>query len=318
MAADLQLVVKSADGTTETVRYKPGAKHAGRPATEYRLLVDGSEALPAGTRIIRRGRDLVVNFAEGEPFEILQWIDVEGSRLATGGAQALNADSGTYISALEVLSGESQLLSAAVQAIGILGEEGWLAGALDSAAGTAGSAAGTTTPTALSAGLLLAALPVLAISRSAAPGDANNTAADSPSVTVKNIDLTTATDSGTSSADNLTGNAFPGFTLVPFAAGLTPNLYVDGVLFASVFDPATHTLTALQPIAEGARQISYTLTDSDGIETSQGPSLTLVIDTTAPHRPGWQHRTQRLGADRQRRRHHPVGQPVNSDDYRSR
>ncbi len=60
MAADLQLVVKSADGTTETVRYKPGAKHAGRPATGYRLLVDGSEALPAGTRIVRRGRDLVL------------------------------------------------------------------------------------------------------------------------------------------------------------------------------------------------------------------------------------------------------------------
>ena len=95
-------------------------------------------------------------------------------------------------------------------------------------------------------------------------------------------DMTTATDSGTNTADNNTNDTTPDFT-VSVPASHTTKLYVDGVAV-----PATlvgGVLTPTNPITDGAHTITYTVTDLAGNESTQSPSLAISIDTTAPTAP---------------------------------
>ncbi|MBV7540297.1 Ig-like domain-containing protein [Acidovorax sp. sic0104] len=57
----------------------------------------------------------------------------------------------------------------------------------------------------------------------------------------------------------------------------TPKLYVDGVQVAASYDPITGTLTPLSALADGARSLSYTLTDAAGNESGNSPALSLTI-----------------------------------------
>ncbi|RZJ62604.1 MAG: hypothetical protein EON49_01730, partial [Acidovorax sp.] len=62
----------------------------------------------------------------------------------------------------------------------------------------------------------------------------------------------------------------------------TPKLYVDGVQVAAAYDPVTGTLTPSTALADGAHNISYTLTDAAGNESGKSPALSLTVDTSAP------------------------------------
>ncbi|MEI3854957.1 beta strand repeat-containing protein, partial [Ensifer sp. CCNWLW38] len=74
----------------------------------------------------------------------------------------------------------------------------------------------------------------------------------------------------------------PGINIGTVPAGTTPSLYVDGVKVPAAYDAATGTLTPATPLAEGAHQLSYTLTDVAGNESGQSGALSVTVDTTAP------------------------------------
>lgn len=57
--------------------------------------MDGKEQLPPGTKVFKNGKDLVVQFPDGQQFEILNWSDVQGSTLSVGETQSLST-SGSY------------------------------------------------------------------------------------------------------------------------------------------------------------------------------------------------------------------------------
>ncbi len=97
-------------------------------------------------------------------------------------------------------------------------------------------------------------------------------------------DMTAATDTGVSPTDDLTKDNTPDFT-VTVPVGTTPSLYVDGVKVPATYNPVAGTLTPNSPIADGARTVTYTLTDPAGNESAQSPQLPIVIDTQAPAAP---------------------------------
>jgi hypothetical protein len=105
-------------------------------------------------------------------------------------------------------------------------------------------------------------------------------AAKGPSVP----DMTAATDTGSSSTDNITANASPTFTGVAgnAAAGDTVTLLVDGAAAGTgVVQPnLSWSITPAAPVAEGTHQIAASETVSTVTTTSQ--ALAVTIDLTAP------------------------------------
>ena len=107
---------------------------------------------------------------------------------------------------------------------------------------------------------------------------------DNPPNTPDAPDMTDETDTGSSNTDNYTGDNTPDFAITPPADGETPNLYIDGVLVPSTFDPVNNILTPIDPISDGPHTVTITLTNHDG-ESPQSPGLDIVIDTIAPLAP---------------------------------
>ncbi|MDD3775022.1 MAG: Ig-like domain-containing protein, partial [Sulfurovaceae bacterium] len=97
-------------------------------------------------------------------------------------------------------------------------------------------------------------------------------------------DMTDETDTGSSNTDDYTGDNTPDFAITPPADGETPNLYIDGVLVPSTFDPVNNIITPINPIPDGPHTITITLTNSDG-ESPQSPGLDIVVDTVPPLAP---------------------------------
>ncbi|MCB5280181.1 MAG: Ig-like domain-containing protein, partial [Candidatus Cloacimonetes bacterium] len=94
-------------------------------------------------------------------------------------------------------------------------------------------------------------------------------------------DMTAATDTGASSTDDYTGDNTPDFAITPPANGETPNLYIDGILVPSTFDPANNILTPNDPILDGPHTITITVTNTNS-ESPQSPGLDIVINTAPP------------------------------------
>jgi hypothetical protein len=57
---------------------------------------------------------------------------------------------------------------------------------------------------------------------------------------------------------------------------------VDGQEVPATYDPATGTLTPDSPVADGAHEFSYTLTNAAGVESTPSGALPITIDTTTP------------------------------------
>jgi hypothetical protein len=101
-------------------------------------------------------------------------------------------------------------------------------------------------------------------------------------------DLTTGTDTGSSSTDNNTKINTPDFNVGVVPAGTTPVLYIDGVAV-----PATATtdgsgntiLTPVTPLTEGAHSITTGLVDTAGNTSVPSTALAVTIDTTLPATP---------------------------------
>lgn len=77
---NIQLVArKGAAGLTKTLLN--GARVAAQADTDYRLIIDGADRLPPGTRFERHGADLVVVFPSGERIVLADWQGAERSTL---------------------------------------------------------------------------------------------------------------------------------------------------------------------------------------------------------------------------------------------
>ncbi|MGN7738318.1 Ig-like domain-containing protein, partial [Ensifer sp. 22564] len=82
-----------------------------------------------------------------------------------------------------------------------------------------------------------------------------------------------------------TDDTTPGINIGTVPAGTTPSLYVDGTKVDATYDPATGTLTPVNPLTDGEYEISYTLTDEAGNESDPSAPINFTVDTTAPAAP---------------------------------
>jgi Bacterial Ig-like domain len=93
-------------------------------------------------------------------------------------------------------------------------------------------------------------------------------------------DMTAATDSGSSTTDNITADTTPSFAVPALTVGQSARLYVDGVAVAATWDSVNNTLTPTTPLADGVYSITSTVVDAAGNESLQGAALTADIRTT--------------------------------------
>ena len=125
MASEIKLVAQPRDGggSTKTFDYKPGGKHQADAKTIYKIVVDGQEQLPPGTKIVRKGNSVVYEFADGQTFELTDWCGVSDSRLVDlNNSQAYSVEQGAYVNAKEIESGACLIVGDAGQAATALGD----------------------------------------------------------------------------------------------------------------------------------------------------------------------------------------------------
>ena len=121
-----------------------------------------------------------------------------------------------------------------------------------------------------------------------------NVSSPSPALTVKidhakpaapTIDLKTASDSGLSSTDNLTGDATP--TLTGKAEAGSTVTIKDGatVLGTVISDSSGKWSFTTDMLADGSHKLTATATDKAGNSSAASSKLTVTVDTTPPDAP---------------------------------
>ncbi|CAN1496974.1 Cadherin_repeat domain containing protein [Burkholderiaceae bacterium] len=114
-------------------------------------------------------------------------------------------------------------------------------------------------------------------------------AGDTQALTIDNQAPTTPATAPASYADNVgtiqtptstaatTDDTTPGVNIGTVPAGTTPKLYVDGVAVAAVYDPVAGSLTPTTPLSVAPHALTYTLTDTAGMESLPSPALNVTI-----------------------------------------
>jgi hypothetical protein len=98
-------------------------------------------------------------------------------------------------------------------------------------------------------------------------------------------DMTAASDTGSSSTDNITRNTSPTFTgAVALPDSTTATLYGDGVAngTAAVAANGSFSLTPTTALTDGRHTITASETTTGGTETVSAGSLAVTVDTVAP------------------------------------
>uniref|UniRef100_UPI0037C0B69C Ig-like domain-containing protein n=1 Tax=Ideonella sp. TaxID=1929293 RepID=UPI0037C0B69C len=99
-------------------------------------------------------------------------------------------------------------------------------------------------------------------------------------------DLADASDSGSSTTDNITNLTRPGFVVGNLPkAGDVANLYVNGVKVAATYDALSGTLTPNSALTAATHTITWSVTNAAGVESARSAGLSITIDTTAPTTP---------------------------------
>lgn len=98
-------------------------------------------------------------------------------------------------------------------------------------------------------------------------------------------DMTAASDTGSSAADNITRNVTPTFTgAVALPDSTSATLYVDGAASgtAAVAANGSFSLTPTTALTNGRHTITASETTAGGTETMSAGSLAVTVDTVAP------------------------------------
>jgi Ca2+-binding RTX toxin-like protein len=275
----VKLIVRNAEGQTNTATVRPGDKFSAVGRASYKITVDDQPGLPVGTRIGRKGNDLIIQLPDGQQLVIADWCSIGSSTLTElGGKAQVMMEDGVAVPADSIQSGSCLVTASAGASGGVLGDYGAFAASAPASTTAAAPAAADGGSSALWAGLGVLALAAAAGSgSSSSSGDA---APGTPPVAGA-PDLIAANDSGASDSDNITNNKTPSFTVPAPAAGQTYSLYVNGTKVASTFDAATNTLQPTAELADGTYQITYTLT-TGASESAPSPALGITVDTGAP------------------------------------
>jgi methionine-rich copper-binding protein CopC len=110
--------------------------------------------------------------------------------------------------------------------------------------------------------------------------------ATAPATPAAALDLTAASDTGSSSTDDTTNDTTPGFAIGQLPADVsTVKLLVDGVEVAATYNAGTGEVTPNSPLADGARSITYQYVDPAGNVSASSPALSITIDATTPDAP---------------------------------
>lgn len=127
---------------------------------------------------------------------------------------------------------------------------------------------------------------LLTIPGSASLGDTKNIAIDTTAPAAPAApDLVAASDSGSSTTDNITNDTTPSFSGTAEAnSTVTVFSSVAGNLGTTTATGGTWNFTA-PVLAEGAHTITVTATDGEGNVSAVSPALAITIDTTGPAAP---------------------------------
>jgi large repetitive protein len=269
MVKQIEVVAKDAQGQVQTFKYQPGAKHASKSQVSYKLLVDGSEQLPPGTKIRRSAKSIVVEFADGQTFEFSEWCGTSSSRLIDlTNTEALDAKSATYVPAKEIESGSCLITGDAGQAAGALGEGG----------GAAAAAGGGFNP------LYLAPLALLGLlGGGGGGGDSGSSSGASAKPTSLSGKLSALSDSGVQ-GDSITNNDKPSIVGTGGTPGTTVELRdaqgkVLGV--GTVAADGSWSITPTNALPQGLNSLQIVAKDSAGNASDPTPVL-ITIDQTPP------------------------------------
>ncbi len=127
MASEIKIISQARDGkgTPKTWDYKPGGKHPAEANQFYKIVVDGKDELPVGTKISRNGNSVVFDFPDGTKFTLDDWCSVSDSRITdiTNG-QAYSTTDSAYVSAKDIDSGTCVIWGEAGQSGAVLGDGG--------------------------------------------------------------------------------------------------------------------------------------------------------------------------------------------------
>ena len=276
MVAEVKLIARPETGEAQSFQFKPGEKFTAHAKTQYKIIVDGSENLPPGTKITRSGSNVVVEFPDGQKFEFTNWCGIDNSKLVElDGRDALTTNA-NYVPATAIESGACSIADASGQTTGTLGEAG-------------GTTAAASPPSeGMSPGMIGGIIAGVVLVGAAVGGGGGGGGGGSgggwsgaPAAPSAAAAMTAASDSGSSSSDGISNDSTPGFAISTPLTGTTPVLFVDGVEVAASFDSGTNTLTPTTPLGDGSHTITVALRNSSGT-SAQSPGLAVTIDTTAP------------------------------------
>jgi hypothetical protein len=127
MASEIKIISQARDGkgTPKSWDYKPGGKHPAEANQFYKIVVDGKEELPVGTKIARKGNSVVFDFPDGTNFTLDDWCSVSDSRVTDLiNGQAYSTTDSAYVSAKDIDSGTCVIWGDAGQAGAVLGDGG--------------------------------------------------------------------------------------------------------------------------------------------------------------------------------------------------
>lgn len=278
MAKVIQLITKGATEQIATVKAGAGRDAntliiKAQAGVKYELKDTATKFAPKQLLVIRQGKDLWIKLDDDDEEDALNTTDapdiiIENYYEDSPGSLIGISEDGQYYN-YAPQEGTSDLYSAnmedgefSYQSLGysdIGGETNWMP-------------------------YVLGALVLGGLAVALSGGDDKAPEAFNPPEVPDAPDMTDDTDTGASNTDNNTADSTPDFEITPPADGQTPNLYIDGELVPSTFDPVNNIITPTDPIPDGPHTVTVTVTDSNG-ESPQSPGLDIIIDTTPPLAP---------------------------------
>ena len=278
MVTEIKLIARSINGQTQTFQYKPGDKHVAQSKTIYKLMVDGHENLPPGTKIVRSGDNVLVQFPDGLSFELTNWCGISDSKLIdVEGSEALAANS-NYVPVKEIESGECMIAAIGGEQAGALGETG--AGAAAPGGGMSPGMIGG-----MIGGALLAGIGAGGGGGGGSGGGGSSGVSSPGKPATSSGHLATSSDTGTQ-GDVRTSDSTPTLTGTGTPGQQIEATFSDGEKKTITVQPdGTWSITPDHPLPNGDNTISIVVIDPSNGQRSDTSSTIIKIVPAAPALP---------------------------------